>query len=341
MPNIQFMIQAINETRGPFAEAQSDLEALHKARLEGRNSVGELRRAESYLTQAYRYQYEAYYDLFGTMRQVGAIGNQLLNISNARNLSEIRLADATKNVADAQAAANVALEIYGSQSVQYQAALDSLKAAQEGLKKATDDANAAGVSMGLSLVGVASNVGTLGLRIGEAITKAGGLSAALTGLAGFDTIAIPVAITVTGLTALIEANNIINQQRQTPDVSTDEGRKLLQQQADHGIYTGSVLDALGGSGTYTGRNNGLPSSGFNFLDAGAVPPIVSPSAGPDYGDPNYWFNPRGGAGYGSRGPVGATITVNNYVDKISNQADADNLAAYVDKLIRDRSRESN
>jgi len=161
------MIEAVNQTREPFQEVENGLERLRKTRLDASRVVLEEGRAQSYLSQVYRYQYMAYYDHLSVMRSVGSLGNQLIGIVNQRNLAELRLGDALRDVSEAQTLVNTALDLYGEDSINYQAAWDNLTEAQARYKKAASDEGWGKLAVVQSMIGMLGITGQVILKIYE------------------------------------------------------------------------------------------------------------------------------------------------------------------------------
>ena len=115
----------------------------------------------------YRLQHQGLYDTISVMRNVGAVGNTVLQMWNAYNISQIRVKQATDSVAEAQERLNTALELYGENSAAYQAAEKALEDAERAANRARGDQVAGFIGMGLSAVTAAANVLTLYTRLDE------------------------------------------------------------------------------------------------------------------------------------------------------------------------------
>ena len=158
---VRYLIEAVNTTAGPFKDAEEDLKRLNKSRLQANTLVFAEQRAQQFLLATYRMKYSAVYDTLSLMRSVGTIGNQIISIVNAENLSQIRLRDTLLDVEEAQLRLNTALGLFGEDSVQYQAALADLEKAQDRYADAANADKWKDLGIATSIVGLISNIGTL------------------------------------------------------------------------------------------------------------------------------------------------------------------------------------
>ncbi len=198
---ITFLIDAVNNAKGPLGETKSDLERLKAANADLANSVNTQMRSISLLNKEYKLQNYELYQAFGLLRNVGAVGNTLVSIVNSQNLAAINLRDAQRDLADAEAYAAQQLEIYGDKSVPYLAALDDVKEKAEDVKTAQDNILKTDITTAFQMAGAVGQVGNLVSELNKAVTNAGGLQAALTLLAT-NPVTVTVAIAVVGAEVL-------------------------------------------------------------------------------------------------------------------------------------------
>ena len=196
---IRFLIEAVNKTEQPFKQAEVGLTTLNKARLEANTLVFAEQRAQQFLISTYRQKYSAVYDTLGLMRSVGSIGNQIISLVNSENLSQMRLRDTLLDVEAAQRMVNTAMELYGEDSVQYQAAWDNLTDAANRHRDALDADEWQDLAMTLGIAGAIGQVGLLITKLGELYIKAGGLTGISLTLAGLVTSAAATALAVGGI----------------------------------------------------------------------------------------------------------------------------------------------
>jgi len=183
------MISAVNKTAEPFAEVENGVERLNQATMKASTLVFAEQRAQNFLIATYRQKYRAVYDTLGLMRNVGAIGNQIISIVNAQNIAQIRLRDSLIDVEDAQTRVNELLEIYPEDAAIVEDALDNLEDANRRVEDAQNANKATMIGMGLTAIGTAAQIGTLITRLGElgalgalgAIGAAGTVAAATVG----------------------------------------------------------------------------------------------------------------------------------------------------------------
>jgi len=192
------MIEAVNRTAAPFAEAKNQIEELNKATAQASTLVFAEQRAQNFLIATYRQKYRAVYDTLGLMRSVGTIGNQIISIVNAQNIAQIRLRDSLIDVEDAQLRLNTAIGLFGEDSVQYEAALDDLEKAQNRYADAANDEKWKDLGIAASLVGMTAQVGTLILRLGE-------IPGAWATITSLTPIVLPITVTLLGMATALEA----------------------------------------------------------------------------------------------------------------------------------------
>jgi len=309
---IRYLIEAVNKTAAPFAEAEGGIERLNKSRLEANKLVFAERRAQQYLIQVYRQKYSALYDTLGIMRDVGTIGSQVITMVNAENIAQIRLRDSLIDVEDAQRRLNTALGLFGEDSVQYESAIDDLEAANNRLKDAQNAAKTAMLGIGLQAIGTMGSIGLLILKI----TGETGLMGALGGLvATFGLPGIAIAITLVGLNVFHEQLDEIDRRLNITKMAL-EGRLGEVYEEDIGKVR--------------------PGPGYYDPDELAEDLGYDPQTGEPY-DPYPGVEPGMPETYPGGGETTTNVEIN--IEKVESSYDVDQLWDDIQRRARQRNRE--
>jgi len=308
---IGILIEAINKTQPQFLEIKDSLQELEYYRMRASRLAFTEQRSVSYLVAAYRQNYSAVYDTVGVLRTVGSIGGQLLSMWNSTNLAQLRVAQSIENVSDAQDYLNEMMYLFGTDSAQYEDALDRLDTAHDSLAAAEDSVRDGNIAMILQMVGVVGTITSFALNIGELALKYESVAAALTIISTIGSIAIPITVTLVGYAAAVTAIEYLQTTAQVAAGETAPGG--TQPDFPAGYIEGEYLD-IG------------ETTGFNPIPA-EIPfdPTAEDWQGGLMRPPGH----EGGFGVPRPDAVGSTVIIN--IDTVETEADEERIA---DKVIR-------
>ena len=184
-----------------FREGNITIKELNKQIREIGATTYAMRRSLTLLRTEWRMQHQTLIATSRVMRDIGYIGKSIISMLQAYQISQIRIAqaqrdvaEATKTVAELQDRYNRYLEVFGEDSVFTKRAYEELQEAIENKQRAIEEVNSALQEQQLLYVGVALNFGSF---ISESITAMShlrelkdvlggiaGLKTALSGVAG-------------------------------------------------------------------------------------------------------------------------------------------------------------
>jgi uncharacterized protein YoxC len=204
------VIAAQRQLMESFQGGELTVKEFNAAIKQNTDETRSLNRAQNEIRMTTRVQNYEMMQSLHVMQSIGHVGQSLMNIWQAYEVGQIRVerairdvTDAEKDVAEYQALYNQYLRDFGADSAytlnalsKLEAANSRLKTAQEGATKAQNDLYAGYLTMALSAVGIAANIGLIAVKIqeigGAAVLAKGGLDM----LANIAPIIIPITVAI-------------------------------------------------------------------------------------------------------------------------------------------------
>ena len=184
-----------------FREGRQDVQTINAAMRETAAPIYGMRRSLMLLRTEMRANYAYWFETARVLRDIGRIGRNITQMWTAYTVSQIRVAqaqrgvaEATKTVAELQDRYNRYLEVFGENSVFTKRAYEELQEAQERLKMEQEELNRALEQQKIGWIGIGLQMGDIVAAIPLTIyhlkmlkyelAGIGGLKGALSGVAG-------------------------------------------------------------------------------------------------------------------------------------------------------------
>lgn len=171
-----------------FREGNITIKELNKQMREIGAPIYAMRRSLTLLRTEWRMQHQTLIATSRVMRDIGYIGKSIISMLQAYQISQIRIAqaqrdvaEATKTVAELQDRYNRYLEVFGEDSVFTKRAYEELQEAIENKQRAIEEVNRALQEQNLQYIGIGLSMGSF---ISQTITAIGHLKELTTVLGG-------------------------------------------------------------------------------------------------------------------------------------------------------------